>query len=265
METVIRFGKVVSGYPRPPSLGVLKKTGRLEPSPGRGIKYGRSVEPKELLTDFLSLNLGEPEDVLAYLERNGVPTKCVGLDGYPEDYPEIIAFDELAHLARDCVPPERIANLRNGFLRAVGYGADFYTVRELKALQEKMGELARLVSKATANKSVPHRDQLGDISDGVESARLTLKSDFAEVRGKAVRVLILEASTWSDFEVCLHLGILQCLVEGTAVRQCQQCGQWFEMSERRPNRRFCDTTCKTAYFNTKRRRKHEMAAKSPPS
>jgi len=100
-----------------------------------------------------------------------------------------------------------------------------------------------------------------DNEDGQELSELTLKYEQESLNGKPVEMLSIEARSSSEFETCLYLGLLQLLLEGRAMRRCEQCGEPFYAEQRRVNRRFCDIVCKDAYSNERRRRKHELAAR----
>ncbi|MCH8160634.1 MAG: hypothetical protein IIB88_01940 [Chloroflexi bacterium] len=264
METLIRFGEITSGYLRPVNPVALRETGRVEPFPGAGVgQRGRLVEPKELLRDFLSINFQEPRDIEAYLERNGVPVKHWGRSGRQEDYPDIVAFNELAYLAREAVPENQIERMRTCFLRALEYGTEFYFIDELAELQREMRRLTDAISEPLAEKTVPNRYAVSNLNAGL-SAGMVLSLEPVKVGKKEVKALVLETQGW-DFETRLCLGILQGILELTPIRQCHQCGRYFEMRQRRTNRRFCDFSCKYAWFNDKRRRKRELATQQPNS
>ena len=265
MEARLRIGSVVSGRRQPYALTALREEGILRPAPNTSPSSPRYVEPTELLIDFLGIDFAKQPAVTAYLEKNGLPVKHAGRETCESRDAGIGIFDELANLALKFVGEEQVCHLREQYLGAVGFDDEYFTLDELRKLQHSIKDLTDKVSDALVRKALPKTDLLYVIEPAIKQTRLRVGYDHENVGRRRARIPVLEAVIPADFEVCLYLGILQLIIDNAPVRQCTFCHEFFQMKQRRSNRRFCDVVCKVKYFNAKRRHKREQAANAPSS
>ncbi len=265
MLTSITFGEIYGGLALPIDMARLASTGRVEPGPGRGLRRLRKVQPGELLQVFFSARFDDPHGIEDFLATYGIPVKSFGLGDEPYEYPPVIAFEQLAELARGSVPSDRLASLRSDFLEGIGHRPTFYTIDELRDLQERMRLTAQPMLETVTARRLPDDSTwlAADLNFHLEGTRLRLRLDMVDVRGRLERALTLTAGDSYEFETALWLGVLQRIIERRPIRPCDQCGHYFDMNQRRSNHRFCNQSCKQRWHNQQGRLKRDLATCEP--
>ena len=264
--TRITFDEIYAGLALPIDTARLAATGQVEPGPGRGFRPIHKVQPRDLLQAFLSARFESPLEIEGYLNTYGIPVKWYGLLGdEPHETAPVIAFEQLAELAGPAVPPDRLAALWADFLEGIGYRPTFYSIDELRDLQERVRLAAQPMLETATAKRLPDDSAflIGTLNFGLQGTRLRLKLDMIEVHGKSERALTLTAADTYEFETALWLGVLQRIIERRPIRPCDYCGRYFDMNERRSDHRFCNRSCKQRWHNQQGRLKRDLASCEP--
>ncbi|TAK66903.1 MAG: hypothetical protein EPO22_03430 [Dehalococcoidia bacterium] len=257
MQTLISFDPILPGLGLPIDLRRLEKDGRIEPGPGIGIRPVRAVAPRDLLESFLSVSFDAPASIESFLSTFGIPVKSYGADDEWAQDQSAAFFQELARISTAAIPAAGLAGLRCRFEEALGSRPDFYSVKELQQLQERIRRLAEpMLEAAAASELAPGEDlDFGYLNHELVGTRLQVRVNVVDVRGAPKRAIALSAADYYEFEPALWLGVLQCVVERQPVRPCHQCGRYFTMNERRGEHKFCNRACKQRWANDQRRLK----------
>jgi hypothetical protein len=147
----------------------------------------------------------------------------------------------------------------------IGHRPTFYSIGELRDLQEGMRLVAQPMIETVTAKRLPDDSAflIGTLNFGLRGTRLRLRLDAIDVRGKSERALTLTATDTYEFEAALWLGVLQRIIERRPIRACDHCGRYFNVNKRRNDHRFCNRSCKTRWHNQQTRLKRELASCEP--
>lgn len=265
MLTSITFGEIYGGLALPIDMARLASTGRVEPGPGRGFRRLRRIQPGDLVQAFLSTRFDDPQEIEEFLAAYGIPVKSFGLGDEPYEHPSVVAFEQMAELATGSVPSDRLSSLRSDFLEGIGHRPTFYSIDELRDLQERMRLAVQPMLETVTARRLPDDSTwlIADLNHRLEGTRLQLRLDIVDVRGSQERAITLTAADSYEFETALWLGVLQRIIERRPIRPCDQCARYFNMNERRSDHRFCDRSCKTRWHNQQGRLKRDLATCDP--
>lgn len=190
--------------------------------------------------------------MLRYLKTYGIPLRVAGNEHEPDEFERLAIFDELASAIAGTA---RAEELRSRFVQAMHLTAEFFTVAELVDLQKRLAEIAEPLS-ASAKSGRPDEDtpiRLGNLNHKLVEASLRVELATRPVSGHPRQIIELQTTRYTTFETCLWLGVLQFVIEERILRRCQACGIYFEMRQRRANRRFCTSACRERFHNDARK------------